>query len=565
MTYGDRPRPEESRLRGDTGTTLYEDTIAGLLARTAAARPEAEALVFREHGLRLTWGGFREAVDRLATGLLELGVARGDRVGIWSPNRPEWVLTQFATARIGAILVNVNPAYRLAEVDYALRHVGVRVLVTADRFKSSDYVGMLRELLPDLPESGAISAANLPDLRAIVAMGEPQQGMLRFDDIAATPADPARLDALTAVLDPNDPINIQFTSGTTGLPKGVTLTHSNVGTNCRQVLDIIHVNAEDKHTFISLLPFFHVYGLTTGLIIPIALAATTLPLPRYVPQDVLRLIAKYKPTVFPGAPSVYISLLQQKNLADFDLRSIQICVSGSAPLPREIFRKFQETTGAAILEGYGLTEASPITHCNPLGTQGQRPNSIGMPVPGTDARIVDMEGGSLTLPPGKMGELIVQGPQVMHGYWRRPDESASALRNGWLYTGDLATMDEDGYFYIVDRKKDMVIVGGYNVYPREVDEVLLEHPKVIEAVCVGITDDVRGEILKAFVVRRPGEELTKADVIAWCRQKLAGYKVPRLVEFRDELPKSMVGKVLRRVLQEADPVWQAAQAAKKKA
>ena len=233
---------------------------------------------------------------------------------------------------------------------------------------------------------------------------------------------------------------LQYTGGTTGLPKGVTLTHSNVGTNCRQVLDIIHVKAEDKHTFISLLPFFHVYGLTTGLIIPIALAATTLPLPRYVPQDVLRLIAKYKPTVFPGAPSVYISLLQQKNLAEFDLRSIKICVSGSAPLPREIFRKFQETTGAAILEGYGLTEASPITHCNPLGQEGQRPNSIGMPVPGTDARIVDMEGGSLTLPPGKMGELIVQGPQVMHGYWRRPDESASALRNGWLYTGDLATM-----------------------------------------------------------------------------------------------------------------------------
>ena len=294
------------------------------------------------------------------------------------------------------------------------------------------------------------------------------------------------------------------------------------------------------------------YGLTTGLIIPIALAATTLPLPRYVPQDVLRLIGKHKPSIFPGAPSVYISLLQQKNLAQYDLRCIKICVSGSAPLPREIFRQFQDTTGASILEGYGLTEASPITHCNPLGKQGQKPNSIGMPLPGTDARIVDMEGGSLPLPPGKMGELIVSGPQVMSGYWRRPDESASALRNGWLYTGDLATMDEDGYFYIVDRKKDMVIVNGYNVYPREVDEVLLEHPKVQEAVSVGIRDDVRGEVLKAYVVTQDGEELTKADIVAWCRQKLAGYKVPRLVEFRKELPKTIVGKVLRRALREEE-------------
>ncbi len=345
---------------------------------------------------------------------------------------------------------------------------------------------------------------------------------------------------------------LQYTGGTTGQPKGVILTHANLGTNCRQVLDIINVTAETHHTFISLLPFFHVYGLTTGLIIPMALAATTLPLPRYVPQDVLRVITRHKATVFPGAPSVYISLLQQKDLARYDLKSIKICVSGSAPLPREIFRRFQEVTGAAILEGYGLTEASPITHINPLGRQGQKENSIGMPLPGTNARIVDMEGGSLTLPPGKMGELVIQGPQVMEGYWRRPDETASALRNGWLYTGDLATMDEDGYFYIVDRKKDMVLVGGYNVYPREVDEVLLEHPKIVEAVTVGINDDVRGEVLKAYVVPGPGESLSKADIIAWCRSKLAAYKVPRLVEFREELPKTIVGKVLRRALREEE-------------
>ncbi|MDE5879962.1 MAG: AMP-binding protein, partial [Desulfovibrio sp.] len=276
------------------------------------------------------------------------------------------------------------------------------------------------------------------------------------------------------------------------------------------------------------------------------------PLPRYVPQDVLKLIAKYRPSVFPGAPSIYMSLLQQKDLARYNLHSIRICVSGSAPLPRDVFLRFQEVTGASILEGYGLTEASPITHCNPLGQEGQRANSIGMPIPGTDARIVDMEAGGLSLPPGKLGEMVVRGPQVMKGYWKRPDETANALRNGWLYTGDLATMDEDGYFYIVDRKKDMVIVGGYNVYPREVDEVLLANPKIADAVTVGISDGMRGETLKAYVVPEPGESLTKADVVSWCRARLASYKVPRLVEFRAELPKTIVGKVLRRALREEE-------------
>lgn len=298
----------------------------------------------------------------------------------------------------------------------------------------------------------------------------------------------------------------------------------------------------------ALLPFFHVYGLSTGLIIPAALAATSLPMPRYVPLDVLKLIQKHRPTIFPGAPSVYMSLMQQKNLGQFDLSSLRICVSGSAPLLQEHFLRFQRITGAIIVEGYGLTEASPITHINPLQSSNQKIGSIGMPLPGTDARIVDMEGGSLTLPPGKLGELVIRGPQVMKGYWNREDETASALRNGWLYTGDLGTMDEQGYFYILDRKKDMVIVAGYNVYPREVDEVLMEHPDIQEAVAVGISDPVRGESLKAYVVTRPGVTLTRSEVMAWCRSKMASYKIPRQVEFRTSLPKSIVGKVLRRIL-----------------
>ena len=287
-----------------------------------------------------------------------------------------------------------------------------------------------------------------------------------------------------------------------------------------------------------------------------------LPLPRYVPQDVLHLIGKHRPTVFPGAPAVYSSLLQQKTLGQYDLTCIKLCISGSAPLPRDTFRRFQELTGAIILEGYGLTEASPITHINPREDSKQKEGSIGMPLPGTDARIVDSESGTAPLPVGKLGELVIRGPQVMQGYWHLPDETASALRNGWLYTGDLAVMDEEGYFFIMDRKKDMVIVGGYNVYPREVDEVLLEHPDVLEGVSVGIPDGVRGEALKAYIVPRPGVELTKADIVGWCRQRLASYKVPRLVEFRKELPKTIVGKVLRRALREEEMAKQAQKAAR---
>ena len=342
----------------------------------------------------------------------------------------------------------------------------------------------------------------------------------------------------------------------------MALTHSNLGTNCRQILSIIQETPETEHRFVGLLPFFHVYGLTTGLTIPAALAATVLPLPRYVPQDVLHLIGKHRPTVFPGAPAVYSSLLQQKTLGQYDLTCIKLCISGSAPLPRDTFRRFQELTGAIILEGYGLTEASPITHINPREDSKQKEGSIGMPLPGTDARIVDSESGTAPLPVGKLGELVIRGPQVMQGYWHLPDETASALRNGWLYTGDLAVMDEEGYFFIMDRKKDMVIVGGYNVYPREVDEVLLEHPDVLEGVSVGIPDGVRGEALKAYIVPRPGVELTKADIVGWCRQRLASYKVPRLVEFREELPKTIVGKVLRRALREEEMAKQAKKAAR---
>lgn len=536
-------------------TEIWNKPLYAMLDEAADAYPHRNALIFQN--TRITYKNLRERAELFAGALKRIGVEPGQRVAIMLPNLPQTMIAFWGVMKAGAVVVMTNPLYMEKEILANMQDSGAEHMVLLDLLWPR--VAALRDRLP---------LRNFIVTGAADALSFPLNWLYRFKE-ARHARDPIPYDGkhvfewksfckgaqrhCAPVADPlGDPAMLQYTGGTTGLPKGVILTHANLGTNCRQVLDIINISAETHHTFISLLPFFHVYGLTTGLIIPMALASTTLPLPRYVPQDVLRLIAKNKPTVFPGAPSVYISLLQQKNLAQFNLKSIQICVSGSAPLPREVFRRFQEATGSSILEGYGLTEASPITHCNPLGRQGQKANSIGMPLPGTDARIVDMEGGSLTLPPGKMGELIVRGPQIMSGYWRRPDETASALRNGWLYTGDLATMDEDGYFYIVDRKKDMVIVGGYNVYPREVDEVLLEHPKVEEAVSVGITDHIRGEVLKAYVVPRSGEELTKAEIIAWCRQKLASYKVPRLVEFRQELPRTIVGKVLRRALREEE-------------
>ena len=535
--------------------SVWNKPLYAMLDEAAEKYPNRYALIFQN--TRITYKKLRERAELFAGALRRMGVRSGQRVAIMLPNLPQTMIAFWGVIKAGAVVVMTNPLYMEKEIVANMQDSGAEHMILLDMLWPR--IDALRDRLPlrNFIVTSAADSLSFPlnwlyklkkrrsnkapipyDNKNVFAGQSFCKGARRY---AAPIADPQR-----------DPIMLQYTGGTTGLPKGVVLTHANLGTNCRQVLNIINVRPETHHTFISLLPFFHVYGLTTGLIIPMALASTTLPLPRYVPQDVLRLIDKRKPTIFPGAPSVYISLLQQKNLNKFDLGSIQICVSGSAPLPREIFRRFQEATGAAILEGYGLTEASPITHINPLGKQGQRANSIGMPVPGTDARIVDMEGGSLTLPPGKMGELVVQGPQVMHGYWRRPDETASALRNGWLYTGDLASMDEDGYFYILDRKKDMVLVGGYNVYPREVDEVLLEHPKVLEAVSVGIGDDLRGEVLKAYVVPRQGETLTKADIIAWCRQKLANYKVPRLVEFRESLPKTIVGKVLRRALREEE-------------
>jgi long-chain acyl-CoA synthetase len=528
--------------------------ITTMLDNAARNWPRRPAVIFQN--TRISYKKLLEQAELFAGALKRAGVERADRVVIMLPNLPQTVISFWGALKAGATVVMLNPLYMEKEILNNIRDCGAKHIILLDLLWPR--VAVLREQLP---------LKNFIVTTAEDALSFPLNWLYRLKQIrdkgaAATPIpyngknifpwksfckNAARFNS--PIEDPErTPAIIQYTGGTTGAPKGVVLTHANLYTNTRQVLAVVNETAATHHTFLSIMPFFHVYGLTICLMIPAELAATVLPVPRYVPQDVLHMINKYKPSIFPGAPAVYTSLLQQKNLERFDLKSVKICVSGSAPLAKDIFRRFQEATGAAILEGYGLTEASPITHINPRNTLSQRAGSIGIPLPGTKARIVDMDGGALPLPPGKVGELVIKGPQVMRGYWQRKDETASALRNGWLYTGDLAMMDDDGFFYIVDHKKDMIIVGGYNVYPREVDEVLLEHPDVQEAVSVGIQDKLRGEVLKAYIVPKQGKTIEKSAVISWCKKKLALYKVPRLVEFREELPKTIVGKVLRRAL-----------------
>ncbi len=539
---------------------LFNQPLFYLLDAAASQHPNRSAIIFQN--TKISYAELKDKAEIFASSLRLMGVNHNDRVAIMLPNLPQAIIAFWGVMKAGGIAVMTNPLYMESEIIQHMQDSGTTHLIMLDLLWPK--IDPLRKRLPiqSYIVTSIADALSFP-LNFLYKFKEQRSSKytpVPFNDDDIIPwknmfSSTHKYSAKQNIKADSIAL-LQYTGGTTGMPKGVMLSHANIGTNCQQILSVISDMVNEHHKLVAVLPFFHVYGLSVGLIIPTAIMGTSLPLPRYVPQDVLKLIKKHKPSILPGAPSVYISLMQQKNLSDYDLRCIKLCISGSAPLPLEHFRKFQEITGATIIEGYGLTEASPITHINPLVSDNQKVGSIGMPLPNTKARIVDMEGGSLTLPPNKLGELIIKGPQIMRGYWNREDETASALRNGWLYTGDLGSMDEDGFFYITDRKKDMVIVGGFNVYPREVDEVLLEHPSILEAVVVGVEDNIRGESLKAFVVLKPYEEMTRADVIAWCKSKLASYKVPRAVEFRTELPKTIVGKVLRRVLRAEDDAKQ---------
>ncbi len=499
----------------------------------------------------------KKLTDYIAGNLKQLGIKPGDRVAIMLPNLPQTILTYWGVLKAGGIVVMTNPLYMEKEIIHHFNDSRAKFLITLDLLWPK-----ISSLLPKLPLQ-KIFITKISDCLKFPLNLLYNLKRLKEGNAPSIPFEQQKILPWKSLLKKNQnrpklPINpkhdlaaLQYTGGTTGISKGVMLTHYNLGANVQQCIAMLYELKEKKQVLLGILPYFHIYGLTVCVNFPTAIGATLVPMPRFSPRDVLKTIEKTKPTIFPSAPSIFMALLQQKDISKFDLSSIKYCISGSAPIPVEIIERFKEFTGAEIIEGYGLTEASPITHLNPLRGK-KKYGSIGVPFPDTDACVVDMEVGTIPLPPGKLGELVIKGPQVMKGYWNRPDETASTLRNNWLYTGDIAYMDEEGYFFIVDRKKDLIISGGYNIYPREIDEVLYEHPKVKEAVTVGIPSKTRGEIVKAFIVPKDGETLTKAEIIAFCKQKLANYKVPKQVEFRKDLPKTMVGKVLRRALREEE-------------
>lgn len=522
-----------------------------ILDESAKRWPNRPAVTFQNW--TITYARLKRLSGIVAANLRKQGLKRGERVALMMPNTPQTIIAYWGVLRAGGTVVFTNPLYMETEIVHQFRDSGARFLITLDLLWPK--IEALRPQL-NIEKYFVTSIADglrfpLNLLYKLRSWREGQSGRVAFDNAQVMPWSTltSGLSTYTAkgLIPEKDLALLQYTGGTTGLAKGCMITHANLCSNVMQCTAMLPGMGAERELFLGVLPYFHIYGLTVCLNLCTALGATQIPFPRFMPGDVLKTIHKERPTVFPGAPSVYISLMQQKNVGAYDLSSIKYCVSGSAPMPVEWLEMFKKATGAEICEGYGLSEASPVTHINPLGGVFKN-GSIGLPVPGTDAKIVDMDLGGPHLGPGKLGELVVRGPQIMAGYFQKPDETADVLRNGWLYTGDIAYMDEDGYFFIVDRKKDLIISAGYNIYPREIDEILHQHPKVQEAVAVGIPCDARGEVVKVFIVAKPGEKPTKAEIIAFCRNKLAGYKVPRQVEFRESLPKTMVGKVLRRAL-----------------
>lgn len=515
-----------------------------------------KAVIFQN--LTLNYRQLREKAEIFAAALRDHGLNTGDRVAIMLPNLPQTIIAFWGSLKAGATVVMTNPLYMEKELTHHFSDATPKFLITLDLFWNK--IEPLRERLgvQTCVVSRIADALAFP-LNLLQPIQAKRQGHLpevKFNGHSIIPWKTMFRSRRRYSEEPDNPAEtlalLQYTGGTTGFSKGAMLTHGNLSSQIQQLLAVIHCDASNSsHSFLSIMPFFHVFGLMGNIVLPAVLAASTMPVPRYSPHDVLELIKKHRPSFFVGAPSVYISLMQQKDIAQYDLTCIQLCISGSSPFPQASLKQFQDITHANITEGLGLTEASPVVIANPVYGL-QKIGSIGVPIPETEARIVDIETGKTELGDNECGELIIRGPQVMKGYWNQPDETAATLADGWLHTGDIAYRDSDGYYFIVDRKKDMAIVGGYNVFPREIDEVLHEYPKIKEAVSLCVPHKARGETLKAYIVPKDGEKITVSELAAFCRTKLASYKVPRIFEFRDELPKSMVGKVLRRALREEE-------------
>ena len=513
---------------------LYE-----ILRRAAAEGGELPATTFL--GKDLTFAEIKQSVDRLATALAKRGIVKGDRVGIMLPNCPQYVIGVFALLRLGAIVVNMNPAYAPPEVEHLVRDSGIRMLLTLDRLAA----GALA--LRSTTALETVIITSLAEYSPEAAPPGPLADTLRLADLLA---DGAAIDLPRVTIDPDEDVAVlQYTGGTTGVPKAAMLTHRNIFANTIQTELWHHRSTErGRDRFLMVIPYFHIYGLTVGMMRGLWQGARQILIPKYDVEAVLTAIRDHQPTYFPAVPTIYVSLLNHPRLREYNVDRVGTYNSGSAPIALDVLEKFERLVNIPLNQGYGLTEASPVTHSTPHLAK-RKPASIGLPMPDTDIKIVDLETGTRELPLGEEGELCVSGPQVMKGYWNRPDETAIALRTDdqgvtWLHTGDVARIDEDGFTFIVQRKKDMIIVDGYNVYPSEVEAALYSHAAVMEAAVIGVPHAYHGEVVKAVVVLKPGQSATADALKAHCVDRLAEFKRPRTIEIRDSLPKSTVGKVL---------------------
>ena len=536
-----------SHVVGDTSEPLSEQTIPELLARTASTFPEREAVVFPTQDIRWTWAEFARQVDRLAGGLLSLNIKKGDRVGIWSPNRIEWIMTQFATARIGAILVCINPAYRPYELEFALNNVGCKALVTARSFKSSDYIGMLQGLAPELSSAapGDLRAAKVPDLRAIITVGQeaPPHGMLSFKNTLdfGDEVPVADLDAITDALDQNDPINIQFTSGTTGSPKGACLTHRNIVNNAHFVTARMNLTEEDR--LCIPVPFYHCFGMVMGTLGCVTKGtAIIVPGEGFDPLDTLNAISNERCTALYGVPTMFVAELGLPEFDSYDLSSLRTGIMAGSPCPASVMRAvFDKMNMTEVTICYGMTETSPVSFQTGVDAPTEkRISTVGTIHPHVECKVVNHAGETVEI--GQQGELLTRGYSVMSEYWNDPERTSDTIKDGWMHTGDLAVLDTDGYCDITGRVKDMIIRGGENIYPREIEEFLYTHPGVSQAQVFGIPDETLGEVVCAWIVLNDGADIDPEALRHFCKGQMAHYKVPLHIRIKDELPMTISGK-----------------------
>jgi long-chain acyl-CoA synthetase len=556
------PRPWHKNWPPNVPKTIAypEEPLHELLHRSAEKYPDHPAIHFL--GKNITYKELQADVDKLATALHNLDVKQGDRIALYLPNIPQYVITYYAASKIGAINTAVSPLNKERELEHQINDSGAETLIFLDTLYPN--VKAIRQKTKLKHLISATIGEYLPSAKRMIGglIGRvpkleipKEEGTLAFKQlITQTQPSPPH-----AAINPKDDlVALQYTGGTTGTPKAAMLTHYNLVSNAVACAYWLHgrdaPNQETKDVFLTAIPLFHIYGMTTAMNAPIYMAGTMVMLPLPDPVEILKAIQNSKVTVYCGVPTLYKIIIDHPDIRRYSLKTIKFCISGSAPLPPEVQKRFMELSGGVLVEGYGLTESSPVTHSNPLDPtlKTVRIGSIGLPWPDTDAKIVDPETGKKEQPQGQDGELIIKGPQIMKGYWNLPGETADVLKNGWLYTGDIGKTDQEGYFYITDRKKDLIKYKGYSVYPRELEDVLYEHPDIKLCAVIGKPDKTAGEIPKAFIVLKQGATATEDDIKKFVKAKVAPYKIIREVEFRTELPMTPVGKVLRRTLREQE-------------